>query len=186
MGSHQHHEAASVGRRYRPHWSANQDTCALWLETSHPPICGSLLKGELWEVAQQSNRALQDELRASVRAWIWKHAAAQQYGKGLELGIEAKANGTLLKSLASYGEVTYHGMLECIMARGLWTASKCHLAGLVTSPLCPRCGLEDEDELHMLWGCQSNQDIPHYAVASTEHLRAKALQDTKRIASTMA
>ena len=76
-------------------------------------------KGELWEVAQQSNRALQDELRASVRAWIRKHAAAQQYGKGLELGIEAKANGTLLKSLASYGEVTYHGMLACIMAMGL-------------------------------------------------------------------
>eukprot|EP00969_Alexandrium_andersonii_P275197 12161881-Alexandrium_andersonii.AAC.1 len=45
------------------------------------------------------------------------------------------------------------GLLQVLARGATWTELRAHEAGYSSSPLCPRCGEEAEDEWHRLWRC---------------------------------
>ena len=61
-------------------------------------------------------------------------------------------------------------------AGALWTRQRKHEAGLIDSPICLRCGGEEEDEGHRFWRCPANKGLGNSNIQSTEGLVEEACQ----------
>ena len=65
------------------------------------------------------------------------------------------------------------GMLLAAATASCWSQERRYRAGLVESPLCPRCEEEDEDMHHRVWQCRANTGE---IFDKTQHLFYKATQ----------
>eukprot|EP00972_Heterocapsa_arctica_P060693 8954189-Heterocapsa_arctica.AAC.1 len=59
--------------------------------------------------------------------------------------------------MGAMGEFDKRGALLLIFIGGMWPRARRCSAGLVTSGLCSRCGLEEDDEYHCIWDCHKNE-----------------------------
>ena len=67
------------------------------------------------------------------------------------------------------------GLLNTIAAGGMWPEARRHEAKQRPDPKCQRCQVEDEDEIHMMWGCICNDELEEQAVQDTKHFKAQVL-----------
>ena len=61
-----------------------------------------------------------------------------------------------------------------IAAAGAWSEARKFDAGMVESPVCPRCGLHDQDDLHMHWSCPALMGSKDPRVQKSNYLVYKA------------
>ena len=64
-------------------------------------------------------------------------------------------------------------MLLAAATASCWTQERRYRAGLVDTPLCPRCEEADEDMFHRIWQCRANTGE---IFDKTQHLVQKATQ----------
>ena len=111
--------------------------------------------------------------RASIEGQLWEKAARHELGAGLD----GEADLTTLfkhdKFLERRGLHAARGMLLASATASCWTQERRYRAGLVDTPLCPRCEEADEDMFHRVWQCRANTGE---IFDKTQHLVQKATQ----------
>ena len=115
-----------------------------------------------------------DAFSTHIRAALWAKAATFRNGTGLT-GIP---DLTKLKQHIEWyhrkGLPGHAGALHAIATAATWPMERRFEAGLVTSPICPRCNAAVEDDFHCYWGCAANRDIQSDDVAHTQCLAERA------------
>ena len=81
------------------------------------------------------------------------------------------------KFLERRGLHAARGMLLAAATASCWTQERRYRAGLVDTPLCPRCEEADEDMFHRVWQCRANTGE---IFDETQHLVQKATQAKDR------
>ena len=75
-----------------------------------------------------------------VNALSWEKAARHHLGLGIGEGGNFDAARKLRGKLLDNDQPMAAGLLECVVTAGLWTNSRCHMAGYDVSPRCVLCG----------------------------------------------
>ena len=77
-------------------------------------------------------------------------------GAGLKDGADLTTLFKHDKFLERKGLHAARGMFLAAATASCWTQERRYRAGVVDSPLCPRCEEEDEDMYHRVWQCRAN------------------------------
>ena len=130
-----------------------------------------LSKQEVWELMIGG---FWQAFRASIEGQLWEKAARHELGTGLEGGADLTTLFKHDKFLGKKGLTCSPRHALAAATASCWTQERRYRAGLVESPLCPRCEEEDEDMHHssLAMPCQ-------YAVGifdETQQLVHKATQ----------
>ena len=80
-------------------------------------------------------------------------AASSWNGCGLESGVDFEASFKRHKRLIKEACLEEVALLECFLAAGFWTEARKHEAGLLPTPVCPRCGANIACMQHILYEC---------------------------------
>ena len=96
---------------------------------------------------------LLEVFRVDVDKHVWEQAARGRNGRGLENGGDVTIIRREIGRMQKFGRHREAGLLRLIAAGGIWTQARKYEAKLVTSPLCPYCESEPEDDYHFFWGC---------------------------------
>ena len=86
--------------------------------------------------------------RASIEGQLWEKAARHELGAGLDGGADFTTLFKHDKFLEKKGLHAARGMLLAAATASCWTQEWRYRAGLVYTPLCPRCEEADEDMFH--------------------------------------
>ena len=111
--------------------------------------------------------------RASIEGQLWEKAARHELGAGLNGGADLTTLFKHEKFLEKKGLHAARGMLLAAATASCWTQERRYRAGLVDTPLCPRCEEADEDMFHRVWQCRANTGE---IFDKTQHLVQKATQ----------
>ena len=128
---------------------------------------------EVWELTTGvSGKPSEPRLRGSCgrrrRGMSWEQA----WRDGAHLRTLFKHDHYLERK----GLCAARGMLLAAATASCWTQERRYRAGLVESPLCPRCEEEDEDMHHRVWQCRANTGE---IFDKTQHLVQKATQSQR-------
>ena len=116
---------------------------------------------------------MMDSLRAAVERKVWSQASFHHCGRGLAQGADIYGLSRHLKQVRSSSPKDASLMLT-IAAAGAWSEARKHDAGMVESPLCPRCGVHEQDDLHMHWTCPALMESKDSRVQKSNYLVYKA------------
>ena len=94
--------------------------------------------------------------RASIEGQLLEKAARHELGAGLDGGADLTTLFKHDKFLERRGLHAARGMLLAAATASCWTQERRYRAGLVDTPLCPRCEEADEDMFHRVWQCRPN------------------------------
>ena len=114
-----------------------------------------------------------DGLRSAVERIVWGQASNHHCGRGLAEGCDVYSIQKHLKHMR-HGNPKDASLMMTIASAGAWSQARKFQAGLVDSPLCPHCGEEEQDDLHMCWTCNKLMDLNDSRVKKTNHLVFKA------------
>ena len=104
----------------------------------------------------------------------WVKASEHRNGKGIAEGVDFEVLKSHLESLNANEAHGKAGLLRKAACSALWPRQRSHQADLVSSPLCPRCGEENEDEFHRIWTCKANHYDFNEDIRDSEHLLQEA------------
>jgi hypothetical protein len=109
------------------------------------------------EIQRRLSRWLFNQHWASWRGLVGTQRQARELIPGPGLGAKAKLLSFIrIQARAVTGLLTGHNTLR----RHL------HLLGLVNSPMCRRCGVEEETSAHMLCECKALASLRHACLGS--------------------
>ena len=97
-------------------------------------------------------------ISSMVGVKLWKKAAEHRAGQGVQEGVDLSVLVRHLGSLHKNEQRAAAGVLKKAAIAGLWTAERKFAAGLIATPVCPRCRLAPEDEFHRVWECKANEE----------------------------
>ena len=137
-----------------------------------------------------------DAVKSSVVTQLWTRAASFHNGKGLEDGVEwfgtLALRNHLLKSSSdadlSHDQVPEEIIradhlswpekpvvwLELFLTGGYWSNLRFSQSQPNRSTKCDRCGAVIEDDLHLIWECPANADIPSPHILDSQYLKGQA------------
>jgi len=139
-------------------------------------------QGGRWQYSGAGTSEFLRNFKATVQDTVWRRAAQQRNGGGLQRGFSATLAEGAVRALenearASPGIMqpdTVRSLAHVVMAAGTWPYQRRFAAQRVSDPTCPRCGLAPEDDLHRFWQCPANQQLQQPQVVSTNHLEDMA------------
>ena len=104
-------------------------------------------------------------IQAEAAQVLWKEAAKQYHGKGLESGVCMQATCALLTALRQKEEFGRAALLETLLAAATWPHHRRAEVGLEEPGPCKRDGCDadsPEDMMHLLYRCPAtcSLDIP--------------------------
>jgi len=102
---------------------------------------------------------IKEALWRSVEKALWRRAAARPEATGLENGGDVTVVRKFAARHRKKGNNAKATLAEVIASDGIWTQQKKFDAGLVGSPLCPRCKVAPETKRHRAYGCICNDDL---------------------------
>ena len=88
---------------------------------------------------------MNEAIGKDVTKQFWKKAEAHRGGKGLEEGPCLAVVAKHLRSLEAAGKHSEYTTLLLTLVGGTWPRKRSADAGYKVSPLCPRCGAEEEN-----------------------------------------
>merc|ERR1712194_728854 len=132
---------------------------------------------DLWEdhegrelrITQATFPDLLGQVIKRVKQLIWQGASKHHCGQGLEAAPPADASFRLLRKLQVNERYAEAGLLECVMAGGLWLPARIASCEGVQDPGGPLCGALGCDEHHMLWTCPRLREMESPEVQATQH-----------------
>lgn len=111
-------------------------------------------RGNRWEYSGRGSLGpLYAAIGEAVEIKVWSKAKEHHAGAGLEVGFDMMPVKKMEKIMLKKDENP--GRLYAILSGGIWTESRKFAAGLVSSPACPHCGAECQDDFHLFWGCDT-------------------------------
>ena len=174
------------------HVSCHRYTHATQLDSHSSHILERPSKQEVWELMIGDFGKL-SELRMSGSCG--RRLQGMSWAQAWRAGQTLPRCSSTTNSWKRKGLHAARGML--LAAASCWTQERRYRAGLVESPICPRCEEEDEDMHHRVWRCRANageifdktQQLVHKATEAKNTLecfwlrgdvpRTWTLQDTK-------
>ena len=124
-----------------------------------------------WAYTGGDPEELLEAIRKDISQKLWKKAAEHIGGEGLQGGADFTVARRYLGWLRRKGKVKEAGLLQTILAGGMWTRKRRHEAGYLTEPVCARCGRDEETGTHLIWNCQANEQIEQALQTRTKELR---------------
>ena len=115
-----------------------------------------------------------DVFAATIRKQIWAQAAQFRNGAGLAGSPDLTKMKQHIAWYGRKGLVGQAGALHAIGCAATWPMARRAEAGMACSPLCPRCGMEVEDDFHRFWSCPDNATISDPDVQQTQSLIGQA------------
>jgi hypothetical protein len=115
---------------------------------------------------------------AGIRALVKEATALEaQQRAGISLGIPALVGNLAVASIRSLmrsKDLTWdqRTTLGALAANGVWPCARMHPLGMCASPLCQRCGAEEDTLYHRAWVCQAIHQAR--CEATTPAIRAAA------------
>ena len=144
--------------------------------------CWADPQGELYRLAENVSPDI--AAAAVIKSYFDKELtkAAQGYdGSGMENGIDMDATLALVRNSKSV-DYPLKCILESILSATMWPAARVHAIAPSVSPICSRCGQEEESSLHCYWTCPCNAAIKDEAVASSQSLVDAAVRHSPKYA----
>ena len=132
-------------------------------------------RGVVRAVCADNFAALKAEILFDVESVLWVNASTHWLGKGLDLSPPHSESFKGAATLWSRGEHKEAGLLECILAGGVWDPTRVADAFFLEDAPCTKCGYPKCDSYHMCWGCPLlKEEESGSAVAATQYLVPKA------------
>ena len=120
-------------------------------------------------------------IHRSITSQMWLQASNHYNGKGLENGADLVVLKRTLNGYHMRGETQLAGCLRSSAVAGTWCQLRRYLAGYSQTMLCPRCGVEMDDEKHRIWECSEivNQATPEQLeiLNKSEDLKQRAVSE---------
>ena len=107
-----------------------------------------------------------------ARALLWVNASHHHLGAGLERSPPHDVSFKFARSLGESRQLS--GLMECILAGGVWTPYRVYEATAAVDPVCARCGCLVNDLRHMVWDCPAIKEVTEKVVTATNHLTDRA------------
>ena len=127
--------------------------------------------GGTWELREKGEMAdLLHEIQNSILSMIWEKASQHHCGAGSQRGVDLTKFNQHIAHLLKKEKFGEAGMLTCIGTGATWMQHRKFQAGLVQSPLCPRCGNEAETDFHRYWSCPDSANIDDPIIEKTEKM----------------
>jgi ribonuclease HI len=136
--------------------------------------------GDDWEFADgpRDVAAVRVEFEESVRMQQWMRAAKSHNGGGLEAGCDYSVAKAMVARLRAKGDNKTAGLIRCVACAGVWTKQRLRDANYdVDDTKCPLCDDGPDTDTHRLWQCEAVLEAGLEAVASSEHLRHRAVRE---------
>ena len=92
--------------------------------------------------------------RAALHSKLMQKAATHRNGQGMAEGIDFSYTTKYYRYLYEKGRYKDAGILYALASAGLWPAERRESG----SDLCPRCGLKNETDYHLIYECTCNID----------------------------
>ena len=137
-------------------------------------------QGQRWQCEEGKEINVQeivDAITEHIKSRIWSKAAKHRNGKGMEGGIDATVVRKHLADLDKKGLEGKEMILRKAAAGAHWPRQRKFEAGLIESPMCQRCGIEEEDEMHRIWKCPANEKLTEKAITGSNRLKEEAVAD---------
>ena len=104
-------------------------------------------------LADRRNKFLQ-YLRAALQNKLWQKAALHRNGKGIENQPVLEGTVKYFNYLKTKNRHKDAGVLYAMASAGLWPNDRRSTG----DDLCPRCGLRNETDFHVIYECTKNHD----------------------------
>jgi len=106
--------------------------------------------------------------------------AAEHYnGAGQADGLDFNTTLAYNYSLKTSKKFAHLAALETVQAAACWGNARVHEIHPEVSPLCSRCGLEPETDLHTFWTCPCNANLEDEEVVSTQKHIPRAVAEAE-------
>ena len=141
-----------------------------WTPNRHTSWKDGLSRQEVWELTtgdcgKPSEPRLRGDCGRRLRGMSWEQVWLA--------GQISPRCSNMTSSWRKKGLHAARGMLLAVATASCWTQERRYRAGLVDTPLCPRCEEPDEDMFHRVWQCRANTGE---IFDKTQHLVQKATQ----------
>ena len=132
----------------------------------------------LWWMAQDPmdlNHIRKEFFRLS-QLTAWAKASRHHNGSGAQDGVVMEHAQKLRGRLKRQGHVIEAGLLDSIVAAGLWTNERCSDAGYTIDKRCPLCGYQNDGEGHRMWHCEVIKQSQDKDIVGSNHLIKDAVK----------
>ena len=102
------------------------------------------------------------DINSSVDRILWARASKHQAGDDLHSGGDFSMIRQEHRRFAIKEQFSEIALNTVVTTGGQWTRTRMVAAAYDVSPLCPRCGDQDESLFHRIWTCAANCDHEDY------------------------